>query len=233
MSLPEYASLGFDFEDFEDLSAALEDAEGTSFEADGYEEAVVYQDPSGPRLTALREEGDGATVVPGFFSPHTMPARVYRAAQHLCVAELPSGEAVACACDESFALPAAFPGGGERFEAENLELTAAAVDYTVSDTVTKEEGATVLRSADTENYYRTLSPRSASPYGELRGVIVGAEERVNELTGQSFWVAGLELPGGLITLALPRPVAVGAYFSGRVFLMASSGLWTQRLRLRG
>ncbi|WP_293771451.1 hypothetical protein [uncultured Corynebacterium sp.] len=231
MTLPEYRALGFTYDDFDDLVHDLHEEEVRV--AEGYEAALVHQDPSGARITALQEEGEGWLVVPGFRTRHTVFAHSYRAAQHVSVVELIKDEKIyarlACASDDSFTLPASFPGGENVVRVNELQLSAAALDFTLDDVAT---GApSIVRSESTERYYQSYSPRGLSPIADLDATLVGAERRTNEMGEESFWECGIELPGGILTLLLPGDTqpAAGQRFHGKVLMMANTGYWAAEL----
>lgn len=248
----EYAALGFDFDDFDDLMEAVMDVtDGKGIQVPGYMGAVSYQDPSGARLTAFQQVEGGWTTVLGFSHSATSHANAYRVGEHLGLFELREPGAagmvfnrVAAAADESFVLPAGNPAVNEKVELETVELAAAAMKYTLYDDVAAWKTSpdnydspvpAMLYSASVDKFYKDFSPLHVGPYARLIGQLVSVDERTNELSGQKFYACGIQLPSGVLAVALPadapstQPVPrPGQVFAGRVMMLGGIGFWASR-----
>ena len=59
----EYAAVGFTYDSFDDLMYDLMDETGgKGLTIPGFEGVVVYQDPTGPRMSAFKDEDGGGQI---------------------------------------------------------------------------------------------------------------------------------------------------------------------------
>lgn len=251
----EYAALGLRYEFFDDLMNDLMDAtEGNHFTAPGYEGVAAYQDPSGPRLCAFKS-ADGWQVNPGFrgdFSARASAFRINEFLLHIDLHRLHDDEifaSFAAASDEAFAVLGGSPVTKDRLRVDDAQISAWATDFQLYDSLADWQDSddsfvsgtagherrvpALLYSPSTEQFHQNLSPRGVHPYAHLSGELASADKRTNALTGQDFYVCGINTPAGGLSLLLPanasskngaNPTA-GMVFEGTVLVSASVGFW--------
>ena len=239
----EYAAVGFTYDSFDDLMYDLmEETGGKALVVPGYEGAVVYQDPTGPRMTAFKNE-DGWRTTPGFLTDAPIDATAYRVSDfitHVALHRADNGEVftnVIAASDEFFALPPGNPVGGQSIRTQQGALSAWAKEYELFDDAAawaahgnERTSPNMLFSPSAEKFHQNLSPRDLSPYAKLIGEISAVDKRTNELTEQSFLVATINYPAGDLPVLFPgdAQVKTGEVFDGTVFLSFGAGFWASR-----
>src|SRR5699024_11377635 len=113
----EYAAVGFAYDSFDDLMYDLmEETGGKALVVPGFEGVVVYQDPTGPRMAAFKDE-TGWRTNPGLLTDTPIDATAYRAGDfiaHVAIRRPDKGENlnnVMAEIDEFFTLPPSNPRG--------------------------------------------------------------------------------------------------------------------------
>lgn len=227
----EYAAVGFSFDDFDDLMETLMDKTGgRAFSVPGFEGAVVYQDPAGPRLTAFKSN-EGWQVTPGFSSHLLVDASLFTINEFLIHVDLRrvfGGKvlaSLAAASDEAFAIPGGSPAvEGKHLRIKDAQLSLWGTDLTLYDSVADwqdspdsfeslgEDGArtktpTLLYSPSTEQFHKDFNPRKVGPYCHLSAKLDSVDTRTNSLTGQEFLFATTYTPAGKLPILLPADSA--------------------------
>ena len=249
----EYAALGFSYDSFDDLMYDLmEETCGKALVVPGFEGVVVYQDPTGPRMAAFKDE-EGWRTTPGFLTDAPIDATAYRAGDfitHVALHRANNGEVftnVIAASDEFFALPAGNPAGGQSVRTSQGALSAWATDYELFDDTTawaasdkafeskaadgtRQTTPNMLFSPSAEKFHKNLSPRDLSPYAKLVGEIASIKKRTNQLTKQTFLIASIDYPAGELPVLLPGDATIktGNVFDGTGFLSFGAGFWASR-----
>lgn len=249
----EYAALGFSYDSFDDLMYDLmEETGGKALVVPGFEGVVVYQDPTGPRMAAFKDE-TGWHTNPGFLTDTPIDATAYRAGDfiaHVALRRADNGEvfaSVIAASDEFFALPPGNPAGGDSIRTPQGSLSAWATEYKLFDDVSawadsdrafeskdakgnKQTTPNMLFSPSAEKFHQDFSPRDLSPYAKLVGEVAAVKKRTNQLTEQPFIVATIKYPAGELPVLFAADVEVtaGNVFDGTVFLSFGAGFWANR-----
>ena len=249
----EYAAVGFTYDSFDDLMYDLMDETGgKGLTVPGFEGVVVYQDPTGPRMSAFKDE-DGWRTNPGFLTDTPIDATAYRAGDfiaHVAIRRADNGEVfnnVIAASDEFFALPPGNPAGGQSIRTPQGALSAWAKEYELFDDVAtwaasdnaftsqdadgnQQTTPNMLFSPSAEKFHQDFSPRDLSPYAKLVGEIAEIKKRTNQLTKQTFLIATINYPAGDLPVLFPgdAQVKAGNVFDGTVFLSFGAGFWANR-----
>lgn len=249
----EYAAVGFAYDSFDDLMYDLmEETGGKATIVPEYEGVVVYQDPTGPRMSAFKND-EGWRTNPGFLCDNPIDASAYRAGEFIVNAALrrrDNGEIftnVIAASDEFFALPAGNPAGGQAVRTSQGSLSAWATEYELFDDATtwassdkafnsqgtdgnEQTTPNMLYCPAAEKFHKDFSPRGLNPYAKLVGEISEIKKRTNQLTKQTFTIALINYPAGELPVLLPSdaPVKPGNVFDGTVFLAFGAGFWASR-----